>query len=294
VQLGALLRNPSIYRSRLAVRGYRLLRRGAERAGLQVVARTFYSPIPELAALPPGVFERRSELAGLDLDLDAQLRWLQTELAGPLAEVTPEDAPSAASYPPLDATLLWCLLRRLRPRRVLELGSGASTRVSAAALAANARDGAAAELDVYDPYPGDGLPPTARLHRRRAQDVPPDAFAGLSDGDVLFVDTTHTVKLGSDVNFVVLDVLPRLAPGVLVHFHDIFLPYEYPRVWLEDYGLYWTEQYLLQAFLSLNPHYEVLCALAALGRERRAGLDALLPAAVRGGSGGAFWIRRRA
>jgi hypothetical protein len=293
VELGALVRRRSVYRSALGVRAYRLLRRGAERVGLQVVARTFYSPIPELAALPAGTFERRSELAGLDFDLDGQLRWLRTELAQLLAATTPANAPGAASYPVVDATILWCLLRRLRPRHVVELGSGASTRVTAAALAENARDGAPAELDVYDPYPGPGLPPATGLHRVRAQDVPRDAFARLGAGDVLFVDTTHTVKLGSDVNFVVLEVLPRLAPGVIVHFHDIFLPYEYPRGWAEDYGLYWTEQYLLQAFLSLNPHYEVLVALAAVGRDRRAELDALLPAHARGGQGGAFWIRRR-
>ena len=236
MELGALVRRRSVYRSALAVRAYRLLRRGAERVGLQVVARTFYSPIPELAQLPAGTFERRSELPGLDFDLDAQLRWLRTELAQPLAAVTPADAPAAASYPVVDATILWCLLRRLQPRRVLELGSGASTQVTAAALEANARDGSPAEIDVYDPYPGPGVPSAARLHRLRAQDVPPGAFARLGAGDVLFVDTTHTVKLGSDVNFIVLDVLPRLAPGVTVHFHDIFLPYEYPRGWLEDTG----------------------------------------------------------
>ena len=85
--------------------------------------------------------------------------------------------------------------------------------------------------------------------------------------------------MGSDVNFVVLDVLPRLAPGVVVHFHDIFLPYEYPRTWLEDYALYWNEQYLLQAFLSLNPDYEVLCAVAALSADHSEDFQAILPPA---------------
>jgi hypothetical protein len=78
------------------------------------------------------------------------------------------------------------------------------------------------------------------------------AFAALRANDPLIVDTTHTVKIDGDVNHVVLNLLPRLGSGVLVHFHDIFLPWEYPRKWAEDYGLYWNEQYLLQAFLSLN------------------------------------------
>src|SRR4051794_30137678 len=98
MELGALVRRRSVYGSALGVRAYRLLRRGAERVGLQVVARTFYSPIPALADLPAGAFERRSELAGVDFDLDAQLRFLQSELANPFAEVTPADAPGAPSY----------------------------------------------------------------------------------------------------------------------------------------------------------------------------------------------------
>jgi Methyltransferase domain len=126
----------------------------------------------------------------------------------------------------------------------------------------------------------------------RAQDVPASTFASLAARDVLFVDTTHTVKVGSDVNHIVLDVLPRLAPGVVVHFHDIFLPYEYPRRWLEDFGLYWSEQYLLQAFLALNPDFEVLVAVTALLRERGDAFAALLPDGATRGGGAAFWIRR--
>jgi hypothetical protein len=187
------------------------------------------------------------------------------------------------------------MLRTLRPRRVVELGSGQSTLVSAQAARENAADGEPLELEVYDPYPGvvtGELPGLARLERLAAQDVPPAAFERLSAGDVLFVDTTHTVKVGGDVNFIVLEVLPRLADGVLVHLHDIFLPYEYPRTWLEDYGLYWSEQYLVQAFLAFNARYEVLVALHALQRERREQMSAVLTPSALDWPGGAFWIRR--
>jgi Methyltransferase domain len=298
MQLGALMRRRSLYGSPAAVRAYRLLRAGAGRVGLQLVLRTFYSPIPELAELPADAFDRRSALSGVDFDLDAQLAFARGLRDG-MAEFAPVEHPAGPeyargteSYPLLDATVLYAMVRRLRPRRVLELGSGASTLVTAQALAANGQG----ELEVYDPYPGvaqDGLRGLTRLERRRAQDVPLAAFERLGAGDVLFVDTTHTVKLGSDVNFVVLEVLPRLAPDVAVHFHDIFLPYEYPRRWLEDYALYWSEQYLLQAFLSLNAGYEVLLATHALARERGAELAQLLPAGVDLAAGGSFWIRRR-
>ena len=128
----------------------------------------------------------------------------------------------------------------------------------------DAADGHPLTLEVFDPFPSvvtPELPGLERLERLSAQQVPLETFDRLGSGDVLFVDTTHTVKVGSDVNHILLEVLPRLAPGVVVHLHDIFLPYEYPKVWLEDYGLYWTEQYLLQAFLAFNSGYEILASV---------------------------------
>ncbi len=108
---------------------------------------------------------------------------------------------------------------------------------------------------------------------------------------MLFVDTTHTVKISSDVNHIVLRVLPLLAAGVHVHVHDIFLPYEYPRFFFADFALYWAEQYLLQAFLAFNSDFEVLCAVYALGRERSERMAAT-GALVTGEIGSSFWITR--
>jgi len=285
VELGAFIRRHNIYEDRRIVAAFRMLRRGASRVGLHIVPKSFYSAIPDVATLPPGTFERRSPLAGVRLDLDAQLAWAREHLAEPMREFTPPEAPT---YGPVDSIVLYGMLRALRPARVIELGSGASTHVTAAALRANGEG----ELEVFDPYPGDGVDGIARLHRARAQDVPAATFEALRSGDVLFVDTTHTVKIGSDVNHIVLDVLPRLAPGVVVHFHDIFLPYEYPRRWLEDFGLYWAEQYLLQAFLACNADFEVLLAVTALARDRSEAFAELLPATVTRRAGAAFWLRR--
>jgi hypothetical protein len=99
--------------------------------------------------------------------------------------------------------------------------------------------------------------------------------------------------LASDVNFLVLDVLPELAPGVIVHFHDIFLPWEYPRVWFEQMQYYWAEQYLLQAFLAFNDSFEVLIPAQAVAREHRERLTAVIPSASPQTSPGAFWLVRR-
>lgn len=288
----------------MAVKGYSLARGAAERLGLQVVLKTYYSPIPDLAHLPEGVWEARDPMRGIEFDLDAQIGFVERDLAPHIAEfawdtgVAPEHSydPNNDSYPLPDARVLYAMMRHLRPGRIVELGSGQTTRVMAQACRENDRDGAPARLCAFDPFPtaiDDGLPGLTELVRVKAQDVPDEVFAELQSGDVLFVDTTHTVKISSDVNHIVLRVLPLLQEGVIVHVHDIFLPYEYPRFFFADFALYWAEQYLLQAFLAFNSSFEVLCAVHALGRERgprMAATGALAPGEI----GSSFWIRRGA
>ena len=303
MDIGAQLRGLRPDRSRLVVRSYRGARMLAERLGVQFVIKSFYSPIPELRRLTPATFDRASPMRGIDMDLDCQSAFVAEDLSPHLAEFQPLErgAPAGVyqtdnpSYTRVDADVLHAMIRHLRPRKVLELGSGHSTLVAAAACQANARLGYPSELGSYDPCPavaGEGIPGLTRLERVAAQQVPIERFRELAAGDVLFVDTTHTVKLGSDVNFVILDVLPELKPGVVVHFHDIFLPWEYPRHWIESLGLYWSEQYMLQAFLAMNPCYEVLCALGALARSRPQVLAEHVRGWRPGVTPGAFWIRR--
>lgn len=266
--------------------------------------KTFYSPIPDSAELVDELWKRPSELAGVEFDLGAQLEFIARELRPYLDEFRPPMDPTGkpdefylrnGSYGRGDADVLYAMVRQLKPGRVLELGSGHSTLVLAKAMLANEADGTPGELISYDPFPATAhaeLAGLTALHPVRAQDVARERFEELDDGDVLFVDTTHVVKIGGDVNFIVLDVLPRLAPGVTVHFHDIFLPWEYPKRWVRDRGLYWSEQYLLQAFLALNQDFEVVCALHALARAHPVRLAELLPNWEGRPFPGAFWIRR--
>jgi predicted O-methyltransferase YrrM len=299
---GSSIRRRRLYRSALAVRGYGLARRAAERLGLQVVLKTYYSPIPDLRSLPAGVWDARDPLRGLAFDLDAQIDFVERQLGPHLvdiawgADVDRSCAydPGNDSYPPPDARVLCAMVRHLRPRRIVELGSGQTTRVMAQAARANERDGTVTRLRSFDPFPtavDDALPGLSELVRVKAQDVPDEVFTELEAGDILFVDTTHTVKIASDVNHIVLRVLPLLREGVIVHVHDIFLPYEYPRFFLADFALYWAEQYLLQAFLAFNSSFETLCAVHALGRERGARMAAA-GAYAPGEIGSSFWIRR--
>jgi hypothetical protein len=201
-------------------------------------------------------------------------------------------------YESVDAELLYAMVRAGKPRRLIELGSGYTTLLIAAACRRNAEQGRPTEHVAYDPFPrphilGDPVPAPTRFEAVGATEIPLDTFRALEAGDILFVDTTHTVKLGSDVNYVVLDVLPALAPGVIVHFHDVFLPWEYPRVWFEEMHYYWAEQYLLQAFLAFNDAFEVLLPAQALAREHPARLAAVVPSFASGVSPAALWMVRR-
>jgi hypothetical protein len=271
-----------------------------------LIPHNYYSPVPDLTLLPADIWERRNRLGGVELNVDRAIALIEDELAEYVAEF---DLPATGPRPPgefyldntnygaVDAELLFAMLRARKPRRVIELGSGMTTLLIGEAARRNAADGVATEHLAYDPYPraqilGDEPPPPTRFESKGATEVPLADFGRLQAGDVLFVDTTHTVKLGSDVNYVVLDVLPTLAPGVIVHFHDIFLPWEYPREWFESMDYFWAEQYLIQAFLAFNDDFEVLVPANAVAVAHPERLARAIPSFVPGRRPGALWLRR--
>lgn len=284
--------------------GLRIVEPVANRLGFDLLEKHYYSPVPDVASIAPEIWDGPSALAGVQFDVRSQLEFLERELAPYLTEFAPPRAPTGQpgefyldnnTYESVDAETLYAMVRRHAPARVVELGSGSSSLVIAEALDRNARDSKRCEYRVFDPFPNPALEqPLGRVAttaRLKATEVPLSAFEALDDGDVLFVDTTHTVKIGSDVNYIVLDVLPLLRPGVLVHFHDIFLPWEYPRRWVEG-KRYWAEQYLLQAFLAFNTDFDVLFGAQAVARAFPAELGSLIPSFGPGVSPGALWIRR--
>lgn len=195
-----------------------------------------------------------------------------------------------------DALMLHCMLRHLRPRRVIEVGSGLS---SAMMLDTNERflDNRIA-CTFIDPYP-DVLrkylrPGDEAAHCVRAeplQDVPTEIFAALEMDDVLFIDSSHVLKTDSDVSHILFRILPALRPGVVVHVHDIFYPFEYPEEWIMQ-GWFWNEAYALRAILQHSPRYEVLLFVSQLALQKPHLLRAILPKDGNIG-GGSFWMRIR-
>lgn len=272
----------------------------------------FYSPVPDIEDLRRrGIWSRRSSLPGIEFREAEQLACLRAlgqaaadECDWPLA---PTGDPTrfhvnngAFSYG--CAAILHAMIRTRRPRRIIEVGSGNSSRVIAAALARNEREGAPrAEYTVIDPLPGRAiaaLPGLTRLVAERVELTDPASFEALGPDDLLFIDSSHTVKIGGDVNFLFLEVLPRLAPGVVVHVHDIGLPGEYPEVYCTNprFRVFWTEAYLLQAFLAFNSAFEVLLAMGWVMSEHLDAFRAAFPRwdpVASPAASGSFWMRRK-
>jgi predicted O-methyltransferase YrrM len=194
----------------------------------------------------------------------------------------------------VDALVAYCMIRHFQPESIVEVGSGWSSLVLGQAAAKN--KGSA--LICIDPFPhelirkSNSIPALRSLIEIKVQDIDLEFFTQLDSGDILFIDSSHTVKIGGDVNYLFLEVLPRLRPGVIVHVHDVFLPFEYRRDWVVDEFRFWTEQYLLQAFLTFNSEFEVLLANSYLNHYHQEDLKAAFPG-LSSWAGGSFWMRRK-
>ena len=254
----------------------------------------YYQPIFDPDRLPEAVWTRRHELPGIDFDPAGQLAFLR-ELHPFSGECDWPEHPVPGrgthyystndSFGYSSACLLHSIVRLTRPRKVIEVGGGMSTLLLLDAMAANDRAGADdSTLLTIDPHPS---PLFADLDHDRhtlavapVETLSPLEFESLGEGDLLFVDSSHVVRTGGDVNFLYLDVLPRLARGVVVHIHDVQLPYEYPDTFTRrSIGAwhFWTEQYLLQAFLALNPHYRILLGGHFIQRDHPSEFSAAFP-----------------
>lgn len=240
--------------------------------GIFVLPDHYYRPFLDPQKLPADFWTSRSSLVGLTLNTDEALSWAETKLVEYFQElrsflpINKEDNPDSrlylvnGTYMAVDAHMYYALIRHLRPKRIIEVGAGFSTLFAYEALKrGNSFDHT--QLHVVEPYPEaiikEGLESIAKVRREFVQDVQPAFFDQLEAGDILFIDSTHVVKEGNDVLYLYLEVLPRLKPGVYVHVHDINLPEPYPSCYL-DYGWFWNEQYLLQAYLINNSRVKIL------------------------------------
>ncbi len=258
-----------------------------DRLGVHVLPKHYYTPVPDIRWLE----QNRESWIGpagfdhVDWDLDRQLEWLEQTCTGSYHEVRGWRVHDAVAreaagpgYGPVESQVLHCLIRRHRPERVVEIGAGMSTLCMLHAGAMNERDGLPApRITCVEPFPRPALQGRTDIHlvSEPLQRVDASVFAELDEGDLLFVDSSHAVKVGSDVVRIYLEIIPNLAPGVIVHVHDVFFPYLYPRDVLRTY-FGWQESVLLLALLTDNPRLRVLASLSALHYDRTAGMRAVL------------------
>ncbi|MGC8839846.1 MAG: class I SAM-dependent methyltransferase [Candidatus Sumerlaeaceae bacterium] len=248
--------------------------------------------------------EPPAQLEGIDLRPEAQ-RALLRDYAAYASELPFPEQPAADfryyyendffSY--ADAIFLYSFLRHFHPRRVVEVGSGFS---SALML-----DTAERFLDpppqfiFIEPFPEQRLEHLLRqtdrsrvtILRQPLQATPLEVFRQLDGGDLLFIDSSHVLKCGSDVQRLLFEILPALPSGVFVHFHDVFYPFEYPAHWLRE-GRYWNEDYFLRAFLYANALWEVVFFNTYVAHFFRSDLETLMPLCLRN-PGGSLYLRRK-
>jgi hypothetical protein len=269
----------------------------------------FYSPICDPAELrrhyhDPAAAPLPQALAGIDLAHDAQVDlWEQWGAFLPEARALVTGTQQkryetdSLSYGNGDAIVYCCMLQHLRPAQLIEIGAGSSSVVA---------------LDTFDRFfdqrpqcrfidpdpaflrslltPQDSA--TVEIVESAIQDVSPASFEVLQSNDVLFIDSTHVIKTGSDVNYELFEILPRLNSGVVVHFHDVFYPFEYPRQWAVDLNYSWNEIYALRAFLTGNRDWEILYFNDYFARIERALVERDAPEIIPN-PGGGLWLRRR-
>lgn len=276
--------------------------------GWHIVPNHFYDPIPDTSRLPDSLWDRPSAMVGVEPNIAGQVAFLEAIATRYLPEyraisaappASPVEYSRACDFAGIDGAILYAMIRTLKPKRIIEIGSGHSTLLSLLALRRNREEDSAqaGQFTAIEPYPSPAvraaLAGEGTLLEERVEALPLATFQSLAANDILFIDSSHSVKIGSDVLYEILEILPRLPQGVHVHIHDIFLPYHYPREWVKGRKIFWTEQYLLQAFLAFNREFEVLWSPGAMTQHRPERLAAHFPDYDPDRQpAGSFWIRR--
>lgn len=283
----------------------RATRSAIQQAGLHVVPSNFYSSTPSIDDVEHS-FEYAAELDGIAPYLDGGLycgervRAFVESLLDFAREFSPPEEGDRENpegyfwgnpaFSRSDAMAYYCMIRALKPRRVIEIGAGFSTLVAEMAIKANGTG----EIVVIEPYPRAflrQLDSVAEIIEKPVQSIPVDDLVALVESaQIWFIDSTHTVKAGSDCLYIYLKIMPRIRTEVVCHTHDVFMPYGMPPVWALDRNIFWTEQYLLHAYLLDNPKAEVLYGSHFVAKTMPDLCEKFMCGRYLGG-GGSLWYR---
>lgn len=295
--------SPLVYLVGRSGRNLPLARAAFDRAGVSVVRHHYYEPAFHPRAIRKPLDAERA-LPGVDLNAQAQLalvaefRWRAELEAIPLVKPAQNRFGYVnGRYGEGDAEMFYNMIRRFRPKRIVEVGSGQSTLLALLAIAANRRDDPAYDCRItcIEPFEQPWLETLGvEVIRRPVEDCPDEIIRSLEADDIFFIDSSHVIRPQGDVLHLFLHLLPQLNPGVFVHVHDVFVPRDYPEKWLVADRRLWNEQYLLEAFLTFNSAYEVVLAVNWLANNHRERLGEACPMLLRKPEKqpGAFWMRR--
>lgn len=287
---------------------YRRCFRSLEKLGFHVTPVHYEDPVPDTRVLKDDLWQRHTDLVGIDINEKGQINLLSlfSSKFKKEYEIFPRNKTSVPYqyyvnnnyFCSVDGEILFCMIRHFKPKKILEIGSGNSTFLSAQAILRNKEENnRECELIAIEPNPNNvlkaGFPGLSKLVPTAVQDVSLSEFTKLKENDILFIDSSHVLRIGNDVQYEYLEILPRLNKGVIVHIHDIFLPAEYPKNWILKNFMFYNEQYLLQAFLTFNGSYEVQWAGSYMHLTRPDKLEAAFSSYKRGESWpGSFWMRK--
>jgi len=256
--------------------------------GLHILPKHYYTPVPDYGWLKKNraAWMKRAPLVGLEWNLDGQIEWLKQCCRAYYGEVSGLNlyrefttTRLGPGFGPIESQILHCFIRQFSPSNIIEIGSGVSTACILEATRRNEQEKKAAQrITCVEPFPSVFLKEqkNIRLIQKTCQEVDISEFESLREGDFLFIDSSHTVKVGSDVVRIYTEIIPKLRAGVTIHIHDIYLPYLYPRNVLENY-FGWQETVLVLALLTNNPKIEILSCLSALHYDRATDLKSVLP-----------------
>lgn len=265
----------------------------------------FYSPIADpndIRARRETLFCKKPNSVGIDFQEEAQLALLpKLKEYVDTINYPVQDPGDGLTYfyendqfAVLDAEFLYAALMHFKPKNMIEVGSGYSSLITADV---NRRhfDGAL-NFTCIEPFPRqfliDGVEGISHLEVSKVEDLPLSYFEQLGAGDILFIDSSHVSKVGSDVNYLFFEVIPRLKSGVIVHVHDIFLPDDYPEDWALHQCRNWNEQYVLHAFLQFNSEWRILWAAHLMKSRHEDAVHKIFPRFPTLGGGGSFWMQR--